>query len=1254
MAETPRSDLDIHALLERMRPPSIPDEVFSPDNTILLQITSWRKLYVASILSGLLTEPQYHANGIRLDWLQRLVLSKSDGRRKPTSAGITRVLNAGLEQAGVLRLEDPSEDRFCETLSTTNGTFRIFPGQWEGAGPYTETLIDAFHRLPEGDLKQAALTTAYNLLKLSDALAARAGIDAFTASQGDPMGSLRLPGTTVLEHLARRVKFTDTELEELGINEKALSPFFLKQSHYQFVSDRPIGDTPLEFYPLVRVQTGIAIISPANISLAVRAVLIQASQSGGMDGALLHTLMRVQEEYSESSGFWPVTRLRLSPPHLHNLRAAMCEFAPGRYLHVIQLPVTFDGFPRHAFASVRSLGEEASKFIGADVSRFWRFLSQRPDCRQAVTVLLFSGWGAAHSVAPVIDEGNEPPYWQFLMLSFADAAVLGACENGKFKDLCRILQQEEKLAQREFELSNMNGILNLFGFWRSTDGNLVPEHMREIVPPVHIALPTDSLLAPRIESAKKRDRRSFPHPEGGFRHMQRMDWGEEEDLKPIYASLDDIGDGLLLGAIDAEGRTWWLGASANESENREWIYRVWHAVLQWLAAVATKLIKRYPDTFLPRASGVNLALEQGTPFMGHAADGETPPLSQTLNTTTGVVPTVHISMNWFRHLWTPDNDAETELIAAVLEGLQARASPLERNELRQAIQDAIGSKDWRWMHARPVTTPVDQLGALGLTGSFKEIRLSATALAKCGSTWELRTEQDGLEIKGSDDCKKFLTVYRDHILTRLIKQIRQYNRKQLVLAAAETYQASRLEQSSWRATIHALRAIHGREADIKAFKRQNAMNAVQRAAKVVCEIAACEAPSLDGLKPSFYDLEEMYANALLLFGNSQLFAAIRVGLIEPTLRLSPAGDLLSERSIFETTLRPGAEWANTNALNESAASYRRVRSSDAEPETQAKTLNEDLRVALEAEYHVPMTTFANFQYAVIELAEERAEAVFTMRRSELAAALGKAPGDFEGDLQAFLKRLTLPKRERWLDRSAGLSESDIDLGRFDRPFSIINRPLLALDDADDPEVLLAPMFASDGTMYSFSGLMEGTLQGKYWSSVEAISYAGARADASGNAFEETVAARLRDLELEAFAHRSLSWALNEKVDPKFGNIDVLVVNRDRSRVWIIEAKSLKLCRTEGEVANRLAEYRGRSQINRKGKEEPDKLLRHINRVQYIRERSEALRKSLKLPAVPEVRGLLIVDAPQPMNFHMLEKFADAQSAYFDVIGDFQF
>src|SRR5208337_4724268 len=115
-------------------------------------------------------------------------------------------------------------------------------------------------------------------------------------------------------------------------------------------------------------------------------------------------------------------------------------------------------------------------------------------------------------------------------------------------------------------------------------------------------------------------------------------------------------------------------------------------------------------------------------------------------------------------------------------------------------------------------------------------------------------------------------------------------------------------------------------------------------------------------------------------------------------------------------------------------------------------------------------------------------------------------------------------------------------------------------------------------------------------------------------------ASIKGLGLEAWPRCKLSWALNEKVPDELGDLDVLAVSQDRRRVWVIEARNLRLCRTEAEVAVRLSEYRGRTIRDSKGREKPDRMLRHIRRVEYMRQRRERLCDRLKLDAVPEVRG----------------------------------
>ena len=469
-----------------------------------------------SVLAGLLTEPKHYAQGIRLDWLLRLVFSKAQGQRKPSSEEISRALNAGLERAGVLRLEDPSEDLSCHLITTPKGNFRIFTGQWETAGPYTQTLLDAFQALPDGPWKRDVLASTHAALRLSDALAERSGVVPLVETGGAPQGNLLVPNIRTLKRLASRVRFSDADLADLGIDKGTLVPFIIDPRDYPYVSDRKPGDTPLELHPLLIFSNGIIIASPAGISLAIRAILVNAAKQGGVDKSLSYFLLKAQQKYSETSGFWPVRNLALPPPDKHFLRVATCQFAEGHFLQVIQVPVTFDTFPQLGFGSVVELSEHASRAIANYVHEFWEFLGQQINYRKGITVVLMSGWGTPHTMAPPIANSREPEDWQFLYLSFADSAILGACEGGKFSDVIRIFQQVKCLDREGFVFQNANGTLNLFGFWRHTNSHLIPEHW-EMEPPCLVSIPTDELLNPRLEAVRRIDMRGLPLPEEGFR-----------------------------------------------------------------------------------------------------------------------------------------------------------------------------------------------------------------------------------------------------------------------------------------------------------------------------------------------------------------------------------------------------------------------------------------------------------------------------------------------------------------------------------------------------------------------------------------------------------------------------------------------------------------------------------------------------------------------------------------------------------------
>lgn len=1253
--DTERDDetqmLLMQELLEAMWVPETPDEATSFAPEALEPISELKKFQAASVVAGLLTEARYHINAVRLDWLQRLILSNAEGKVKPSKANISVILNKAFKAARITSLEDPIEDFFCNAIPTSRGDFLILDGHWENAVSYTDTVIQAFELLPETDLTANALDMAYSLLKLSDAIAKRSNVERYAYEPGEQYGNMLLPSTERLRSIARRVTFTDKDLEKLRIRKEALAPFVLDENHHANLLKAIPGESLLEFHPLASIPNGILVLNPGAMSLAVRAVLLLSAKKGGFAAEFCHSLMVVQENYSERTGFWPTTEIQLAGPSKDGLRGSVCRFSPGRFLHVIQLPVTIENFPDFAFGQVVEIDERTVQAIRDDIERFWQVLKEQDDYREAVTVILMGGWGGCYVFDPKLDESKVPTGWRYMPLSFAEAALLGACEEGKLHSLWRIIAQVELLDGLGYRVDNINGTLNLFGNWRATSGQIIPEHMVDMEPPCNVMIPIDDLFKPLIESARNQDLRTLPYTDSTFKRMQRIDWGPDAELMPIYGSLEDIASGRLIGAIAEGDQVWWVEAVQGSAGpgSFEWRYQVWNAAMQWLGAAAPQIVVDFGGRLPSGSRYVCIEVDESSGSGRLEGDRDIDPFPHIKAVTDADgMKKVRLDKKWIEALWRTENTAERAFALTLLEQLlvEGEDGPA-RDELADSLQRGIPSRDWRWLHAGEVKSLAERMSVAGLVEKFRKIPLSASSLVKCGSVWRFHNRSDGYEFQGEEECRNFLKSYYDFVLGELIEHIKGFNREQLILASARRYQAARDEQRIWRTSIRALRSIRGDAADVAALKRQSEINAVQRASKVICEIAACEAAKTDGAHASREDLDEMYARALLLFGNGQLYATIRAGLVPPHLKISPGGDLMSDRSVFEKTLLPATERLNAKTLDEAAENYAVRVERQASRQDDGIPWETDFLDAVGSEFSTSAEALVDLAAALLEMAEKRGKGVFTLKRSEIATWLEEDKDYPAGDVSAMLERLTLRQRESWTKEEEWLKPRDLDLSRFDRPNSLINRPLLALSDEDDPIVLVAPMMISDALMYAVGTMHKGSLHGEFWSSSEARKYAGRRADEMGREFEDEVAAKLNGLGLAASTRRTVNDLLQQSSEIDMGDVDVFAVSADQSKVWIIEAKNIRLCRTETEVAARMTEYRGQSRPDKNGVERPDKMLRHLNRVRHIRNHTEKLSECLGLADIPEVYGLMVVDAPQPMNFHMLDDDPDARSCMLD-------
>ena len=126
---------------------------------------------------------------------------------------------------------------------------------------------------------------------------------------------------------------------------------------------------------------------------------------------------------------------------------------------------------------------------------------------------------------------------------------------------------------------------------------MIPEHLLDIRPPTVIGLPTDQLLALRIDCARRRDCRALPLPEGGAAVVERMERSDENLLQPFYVSAADVSAVRFSAVVVKVGRVWWLDFGSAPQESREWRYRCLYSALQWIEAVGESLANMFPKAF---------------------------------------------------------------------------------------------------------------------------------------------------------------------------------------------------------------------------------------------------------------------------------------------------------------------------------------------------------------------------------------------------------------------------------------------------------------------------------------------------------------------------------------------------------------------------------------------------------------------------------------------------------------------------------
>jgi len=207
---------------------------------------------------------------------------------------------------------------------------------------------------------------------------------------------------------------------------------------------------------------------------------------------------------------------------------------------------------------------------------------------------------------------------------------------------------------------------------------------------------------------------------------------------------------------------------------------------------------------------------------------------------------------------------------------------------------------------------------------------------------------------------------------------------------------------------------------------------------------------------------------------------------------------------------------------------------------------------------------------------------------------------------------------------------DIFPWAFSRRLSIVSRPILQLDSSANPSLIVAPHSMRGGFRYLVAGAHRADLPQNFFKT-EGLRNKWWGKASEGHSHAKNVADRLKEAGWEARLEINVPHVLNKKFPFDVGDIDVLAWKHDHHDVWVIEAKDLSQARNHSEIAHMLSDYQGENKTNG----EPDKLLKHLQRVGHLQDDLDGVARFCRIKE-PTIRSALICSGVVPMQFAKID------------------
>jgi hypothetical protein len=1123
------------------------------------------------------------------------------------------------ENSEISLAEDPAEDVFISRICTSEASYKIYEGGWEHAGWYLECFMSAIRMFSDNEHYETIKLSAVALLRLSNFIATRSRVNVNTVTGRIPRRKI-CPNLFTPAALRNKVHFDENDLDNLGIKREHITPFMF-EVHQAKKIRLPLRDilSPLDKFPIIKGCNSSFYLYPQGVSTAIRNYLIKAFTKNRKDRKnLAKGLVLSQQKWIINGNILGARKLPfIEAVHFVEAKDFVKEYvfevSKSRVLHTILLFDDMEG-------DLDNWPQKQSKALNGNKIKLLERIElvklsvkKHGFLKPGATLVILCGWGRnADFSYPLIDCDD----WSICFITMGDFVTLSEHPKMQPLHLWRIIEAEKKLQEVGGRVINLNGLLNLYGHMLSNNCQIVrPEILPQKIlsGKLDILIPTRCIADIRESSKQKLDRKIIYDLDEGPVEVVKYS-GEayflEDKAIPLYLNQDSVNKGTLSGAFIGQKSVWWCKVKSPERALISFLVwksamammpKLYHAICEngfclqgtigWyinVKEIDNKNLKNeekiYSKRITPRRITTSIVLSPGGGVFSQ-----------------------------------PGNEGERKIAMSFIGGLL----DINSCDLHSLCAKIFPDKYAKNIHSFPKQIFNDHITNLLPKAVYVE-DLDAANL-HLGLGWLKDDTLGFLKIQGISECRERLNKVVKNVWIQLKEKLRFLGKRKLCKAALLNLESLQKEKNIWKRTIRANIACHDNKKNVKevAIDKLSSLNTAILTSRLLIEIAICTCPNL-GADVDEFDLSQLLTNVYMLCHFGACSDAINYELYPPELNISYFGQIMMNYDFDEQILQPYQSDIAEELLTKDAKNYEKLYQVVADPSPAHNTVPNEFLEAWQDEYGVAF----DIMRKIIDIIEDRAiesnKVFFEERRSTFLKFLHSCIKPISlHNVQQLVSNLSLLSRRKWNQETTelpeGMASKDWYPWNFKRKLSLLSKPLIELDAADDPLILVSPGRVRESIRYLMHNAFYGTFDERNFSSKKMRKWIGNQRNKLGIEFNKSVASKMKELGWEVDNDVLITKILNTKTECDFGDIDVLAWSEQLGIVLALECKNLSFARTHRELGNQIREFRGLCDSSGK----KDRLRKHFDRLNLLALEFDALKRFTKCRNIDRLAGALV-------------------------------